>query len=235
MADADPVPTTPQTRSIPPIALKRFRDPAEALGARSILAPRSARPCPDAGSADAWRGRQSWAVAMARARWLQLERAVRVPDDPGASRRAGRRAHPSRRSSPSASARASASRACSVLFACAPAVDLGAAGVEVEVDGLLRPLATLREMLERVERLLEAGGRLPVGRARHRLPSGLTEIADGLLPHLAPERVVGQALDVLREPLGVAGPRWPRPPGRGVRAGAPGGGFRRPPRGSGRA
>ena len=90
-----------------------------------------------------------------------------------------------------------------MLFASSPAADQGAAGVEVEIDGLLRPLATLRKMLERVERLLEAGDRLPVGRARHRLLSGLTEIADGLLPHLAPERVVGQALDVLREPLGV--------------------------------
>jgi hypothetical protein len=59
-------------------------------------------------------------------------------------------------------------------------------------------------MLEGVERLLDSGGRFPKGGALHRLRPGLTEIGDGLLPHLTPERVVGQALNVLPEPLGVA-------------------------------
>jgi hypothetical protein len=35
------------------------------------------------------------------------------------------------------------------------------AGVEVEVDGLLGALRTLREVPKRVQRLFEAGGRLP--------------------------------------------------------------------------
>ena len=175
----------------------------------------SARPCRGAGSPmpgesrrrGRWRGRERAGPARARG-------PGHLPSRPGPREPA--RARPSRRSSPSASARASASRACSVPFANVAHCHQGAAGGEVEVDGLLRPRATLRKMLERVERLLEAGGRLPVGRALHRLHPGLTEIGDGLLPRLAPERVVGQALDVLREPLGVAVARWPRPPGRGV-------------------
>src|SRR5207247_4629267 len=65
------------------------------------------------------------------------------------------------------------------------------------------PLRMLREMPERVERLVETGRRLPMGRARRGLPSGLVEKGDRFLPHLAPERVVGQTLDVFREPLGV--------------------------------
>jgi hypothetical protein len=84
-----------------------------------------------------------------------------------------------------------------------PQTHHGVAGVEVEVDRLLPPLRLRREVLERLERLLEAGRRLPVGRALRRLPTGLTEIEHGLLPRLAPERVVCETLDVLGEPLGV--------------------------------
>src|SRR6516164_4858643 len=78
-----------------------------------------------------------------------------------------------------------------------------AAGVEVEFDCSRLPLGLLREMLERLERLLETGRRLPMGRALRRLPSGLVEEDHRLLPRLAPERVISQTLHVLREPLGV--------------------------------
>ena len=43
----------------------------------------------------------------------------------------------------------------------------------------------------------------PGGRARERLGAGLAEIGHGLVPHLAPEGVVGQPLDLLGEPVGV--------------------------------
>jgi len=79
----------------------------------------------------------------------------------------------------------------------------GTAGVEVKVDSLRLPLPALREMPQGAEPLLEAHGRLPIRRASHRLRAGLTEIGDGLLPGFALERVVGQALDVLHEPLRV--------------------------------
>src|SRR6516164_8572862 len=46
-----------------------------------------------------------------------------------------------------------------------------AADVEVEVDRSRLPLLMLREMPERVERLLETCRRLPIGRARRRLLS----------------------------------------------------------------
>ena len=52
------------------------------------------------------------------------------------------------------------------------------------------------------QRLLEEGGRLPAA-ARERLGAGLTEIADGLLPQLAPHRVVGEPLDLLGQPVGI--------------------------------
>ena len=77
------------------------------------------------------------------------------------------------------------------------------AGIEVEIDRPPLPFRLLWEMPERVERLLEMGHRLPMGRALRRLRSGLVEKGDGFLPYLAPDRVIGQPLDVLREPLGV--------------------------------
>jgi len=78
-----------------------------------------------------------------------------------------------------------------------------AAGVKVEVDGSRQPLRMRRKTAQRVERLLEAGRRRPMGRALCRLRPGPVEKGDGLLPFLAPERVMGQPLDVLGETLGV--------------------------------
>ena len=60
-----------------------------------------------------------------------------------------------------------------------------AADVEVEVDRSRLPLLMLREMPERVERLLETYRRLPIGRARRRLLSSQVEEDDRLLPYLA--------------------------------------------------
>ena len=50
----------------------------------------------------------------------------------------------------------------------------GAAGVEVDIDRSRLPLRLLREMPERVERLLEIGRRLPIGRALRGLCSGMS-------------------------------------------------------------
>ena len=109
--------------------------------------------------------------------------------------------------------------------------DVGAAGGDVQVDGLLCSRATFRDVPKRRQRLLEARGRLRRSRALHRLQPGLMEIEDGLLPHLASERVVRQALDVLCEPLGVALLDGPDGPGvEGVPAILKEG-SRRPPRG----
>ena len=66
-----------------------------------------------------------------------------------------------------------------------------AAGVEVEVDRSLPPLRLLREMPQRLERLLETCRRLPIGGARRRLRPGLVEKGDRFLPRLSPERVIG--------------------------------------------
>src|SRR6185369_2155280 len=57
--------------------------------------------------------------------------------------------------------------------------------IEPEVDGELGDVALLRDMAERLERLLEVGDRLTVRGAAHRPESRLAEIADCLLPHLA--------------------------------------------------
>ena len=58
------------------------------------------------------------------------------------------------------------------------------AQIEPQIDALLGRLARLRSMRQGVQRLFEAGGRLPVGRCRERLGPGLTEVQHGLLPHL---------------------------------------------------
>src|SRR5262245_9551778 len=74
----------------------------------------------------------------------------------------------------------------------------------MEVNGLFRARTTVRKVRECFECLVEVGGRLSIGRARNRLPSGLTEIEDGLRPCLAAERVMSQTFGVLRKPRGIA-------------------------------
>ena len=109
------------------------------------------------------------------------------------------------------------------------------AQVEADIDGLLVPGAALRELLQGHQRLLEGGHRLAVGRARHRPGPRLPAVGHGLVPHLAPQGVVRQAIDLLgHAALGraVPGPRQCR---RAASAAAPGGDSHRPLRASGRA
>src|SRR5437899_5199288 len=77
------------------------------------------------------------------------------------------------------------------------------AKVQPEIDTLLDGLATLGEMRECLERLLKARDRFPIGRPCGSLRPGLTEVADGLVPHLAPEGMVGEAIDLLGQPGGM--------------------------------
>ena len=64
-------------------------------------------------------------------------------------------------------------------------------------------LAGLGEVGQRRQRLLEVCDRLAVGRARERLGAGLPEVGDGLSHSFAPERMVGQPVDVLGQPVGI--------------------------------
>ena len=75
--------------------------------------------------------------------------------------------------------------------------------VEPKVDGLLDRVATLREVLQGGQRLLEERRGLTIGRARRRLLAGLSGVGDGLLPDLAAQGVVGQPLDVLVQAVAV--------------------------------
>ena len=75
--------------------------------------------------------------------------------------------------------------------------------VEADIDGLLQRLASLGEMGQRRQRLLEVRERLPVGRAGEGLGPGLPEVGHRLLPRFAPQRVVGQPFDVLGQPVGI--------------------------------
>ena len=63
----------------------------------------------------------------------------------------------------------------------------------------------LRQMREGTERLLEVPHGLAVGRPRHGLLPRLPAVRQGLVPHLAPQGMVGQAFDLLGQP--VAGER----------------------------
>ena len=54
---------------------------------------------------------------------------------------------------------------------------------------------------ERCQRLLERGEGFSVRRAQRRPICRLTEIYGGLLPHLSPQRVVGNPLDVFGRPV----------------------------------
>ena len=72
---------------------------------------------------------------------------------------------------------------------------------EPEIDGLLACVALLRQMREGTERLLEVPHGLAVGRPRHGLLPRLPAVRQGLVPHLAPQGMVGQAFDLLGQPV----------------------------------
>ncbi len=59
------------------------------------------------------------------------------------------------------------------------------------------------QMPQGAEGLLEAAHGLPVGGSRHGLGGGLAEVRHGLRPHLAPQGVLRQPLDMLAEAIGV--------------------------------
>ncbi|HEU5322500.1 MAG TPA: hypothetical protein VFX28_16960, partial [Methylomirabilota bacterium] len=77
------------------------------------------------------------------------------------------------------------------------------AEVEADIEGLGDRVGGLWQSPERVERLLEAGGRLAVGRSHEDLGAGLAQVAYRLVPDFALPRVVRQPLHVLDEAIGV--------------------------------
>ena len=93
----------------------------------------------------------------------------------------------------------------------------------------------LRQMREGAERLLEVPHGLAVGRPRHGLLPRLPAVRQGLVPHLTPQGMVGQAFDLLGSAGHQRALRGPRQCGHAAPAAAPGGGCHRPPRGSGHA
>jgi len=77
------------------------------------------------------------------------------------------------------------------------------AQTEPQVDSLLARRPPIGKMGERSERLLEIGRRLAVSRPVQRARTGLGEVAHGLLPQFAAQRVIGEPLDLLGEPVGM--------------------------------
>ena len=70
-----------------------------------------------------------------------------------------------------------------------------------EIDGLFACVTLLWQMREGTERLLKVPHGLAVGRPRHGLLSRLPAVRQGLVPHLSPQGVVGQAFDLLGYPV----------------------------------
>ena len=61
---------------------------------------------------------------------------------------------------------------------------------------------TLRQVPEGSQCMLERGDGLAMSRVHRSLAPGPIEVTDCLVPHLAPERVMSDTLDVLFEPRG---------------------------------
>ena len=76
--------------------------------------------------------------------------------------------------------------------------------LDPEVHRRFQGLGGLWQVSQRLERPLHVRGDLQVGRPTQGLCPGLPQVADRLVPLLGPKRVVGQALDVLDEPVGIA-------------------------------
>ena len=73
----------------------------------------------------------------------------------------------------------------------------------MDVDGQFGRLPGLREASERSERLLQVGNGVAGGGSRRGPEPSPAQIRDRLRPHLAPEGMVGEPLDVLTEPICV--------------------------------
>ena len=58
-------------------------------------------------------------------------------------------------------------------------------------------------MRDGTERLLEPRDCFAIGRAGGSFRPGLTAVGDGLVPYLSPEGMVGEAIDLLGQPVGV--------------------------------
>jgi len=71
------------------------------------------------------------------------------------------------------------------------------------VNGMLEVLPMLREVPEDFQCLLEVPQRLVVGRAREGLGARLTQVGQRLVPHLAVEGMVGEALDLFSETIAI--------------------------------
>ena len=74
--------------------------------------------------------------------------------------------------------------------------------VEPDVDGQPGRLPGLREAAEGLERLLQMGNGLAVGRPRHGSEPRLAKIGDRLLPQLPAQGVVGKPIGLLGDALG---------------------------------
>ena len=85
-------------------------------------------------------------------------------------------------------------------------VDDGGEGVpelEAKVDRQLHHRAILQSRSERGQSLLEVSDRLSIGTPGRRLGTRLAEVGHRLVSQLRPQRVVGQPLDVLVQPIAV--------------------------------
>src|SRR5262249_47467766 len=70
--------------------------------------------------------------------------------------------------------------------------------LEPKVDGLPPHVASVRQMRQGGQCLFEIGDRLPIGRARHRLDTGLPRVQRRFFPQLTADSVAGEAFDLLR-------------------------------------
>ena len=82
--------------------------------------------------------------------------------------------------------------------------DERAAQTEAKVDRTLARLARLGQMRQRRQRLFEVGLGFAVRRPVQRACASLRQIMHGLLPYLTPKRMVGETLDLFREPVRIA-------------------------------
>src|SRR5262252_8425267 len=75
------------------------------------------------------------------------------------------------------------------------------AHVKPEINGLLDSIPPFWEMLECTERLLEVPHSLTVGGPHHDLLSRLPAVCQSLIPHLALQGMMSQAVDLLGYPV----------------------------------
>ena len=109
---------------------------------------------------------------------------------------------PSRARSSSALASASASPNRARCRPYSPSAASGRSQSEAELEGQHPGVAVLGQVREGLEGLLEGGHRLAECGAVVGPGTGLLAVGHGLVPHLAPQGMVRQAVDLLGRPLG---------------------------------